>query len=145
MNINVETRWKIWACEPGIFGFHLHPPLLHTPFKSSWCYIIVNDIFNENTWLKRWACQTNQPRKIRMWEFLGIYWRMGLTPPKKWTPSLADECLPHQERGSPRLGEPYTRRVPARSWPTLNHYILATGAPIVKRGIWIGSRSLVAL
>jgi hypothetical protein len=35
---------------------------------------------------------------------------MGLIPPKKWTPSLADECLPHRERGSPRLGEPHTRR-----------------------------------
>jgi hypothetical protein len=31
---------------------------------------------------------------------------MWLIPPKKWTPSLADECLPHRERGAPRLGEP---------------------------------------
>ena len=46
---------------------------------------------------------------------LGISGEMGLIPPKKWTPSLADECIPHQERGSPRLGEPHTRRVSARS------------------------------
>ena len=30
---------------------------------------------------------------------------MGLIPPKNWTPSLADECLPHRERGhDPPLG-----------------------------------------
>jgi len=33
------------------------------------------------------------------------FWETGLIPPQKWTPSLADECLPHRERGSPRLGE----------------------------------------
>jgi len=59
--------------------------------------------------------------KIRNWEFWGISGEMGLIPPKKWTPSLADECLPHRERGSPRLGEPHTQQVSARSWPTLNH------------------------
>jgi hypothetical protein len=32
MNINVETGWKIWACEPGEFGVHSHTPLLYTPF-----------------------------------------------------------------------------------------------------------------
>ena len=41
---------------------------------------------------------------------------MGLIPPKKRTPSLADECLPHWERGSPRLGEPHTRRFSAMSF-----------------------------
>ena len=40
--------------------------------------------------------------------FGGISGEMGLIPPKKWTPSLADECLPHWERGSPRLGEVMT-------------------------------------
>ena len=41
---------------------------------------------------------------------LGISREMVLIPPKKWTPSLADECLPHRERGSPsvRLGEVMT-------------------------------------
>jgi len=46
---------------------------------------------------------------------LGISREMVLIPPKKWTPSLADECLPHRERGSFRLGEPHTWRVSARS------------------------------
>jgi len=46
---------------------------------------------------------------------LGIFKDMGLIPPKKWTHSLADECLPHRERGSPRLGEPHTWQVSARS------------------------------
>jgi DsbC/DsbD-like thiol-disulfide interchange protein len=45
ININVETGWKIWACEPGKSGYHLHPPLLHTPFSSSWCYIIINKYY----------------------------------------------------------------------------------------------------
>jgi len=40
--------------------------------------------------------------------FMGISGEMGLIPPKKWTPSLADECLPHRERGSPRFGEVMT-------------------------------------
>jgi hypothetical protein len=26
LNINLETGWKVWACEPGNFGFRLHPP-----------------------------------------------------------------------------------------------------------------------
>jgi len=30
---------------------------------------------------------------------LGNFGEMGLIPPKKWTPSLADKCLPHRERG----------------------------------------------
>jgi len=46
----------------------------------------------------------------------GDFWgEMGLISPKKWTPSLADELLPHRERGSRRLGEPHTRRVSAGS------------------------------
>jgi hypothetical protein len=48
-------------------------------------------------------------------ECFGISGKMGLIPPKKWTPSLADERLPDWERGSPRLGEPRTWRVSARS------------------------------
>ena len=35
---------------------------------------------------------------------------MGLIPPKKWTPSLADECLPHRERGSASLALGKSRR-----------------------------------
>jgi hypothetical protein len=34
MNINVETGWKIWACEPGKFGFCYTHPLLHTRLNS---------------------------------------------------------------------------------------------------------------
>jgi hypothetical protein len=33
---------------------------------------------------------------------LGIIGEMGLILPKKWTPSLADECLPHRDRVSAR-------------------------------------------
>jgi hypothetical protein len=83
MNINVETRWKIWACELGKFGFRLHPSLLHTPFNSSWCYIIIINIINEETWFKRWACLPNQPPKI---SDLGIFGEMGLIPPKSGHP-----------------------------------------------------------
>jgi hypothetical protein len=38
---------------------------------------------NEEAWFKRWACQTIQPRKTRIWEFLGISGKMGLMLPKK--------------------------------------------------------------
>ena len=46
LNVNVETRWKKWACEPGKSGYRFHPPpkMLHTPFNSSWCYIIIMKI-----------------------------------------------------------------------------------------------------
>ena len=33
----------------------------------------------------------------------GISGEMGLIPFKNWTPSLADRCLPHRERGSPSV------------------------------------------
>ena len=64
---------------------------------------------------KKMGLSANSATIIRIWNILGISGEMGLIPPKKWTPSLADECLPHRERGSPRLGEPRTRRVSARS------------------------------
>ena len=51
------------------------------------------------TILKIWACHLIQPQKIRIWKYFGISGEMGLIPLKKWTPSLADECLSHRERG----------------------------------------------
>jgi len=32
----------------------------------------------------------------------GDFWGDGADSAQKWTPSLADECLPHRERGSAR-------------------------------------------
>jgi hypothetical protein len=54
-------------------------------------------------------------KKFGFGKFLVISGEMGLIPPKKWTSSLADECLSHRERGSLRLSEPHARRVSARS------------------------------
>ena len=85
-----------------------------------------------------WACQPIQPQEIRIWGFLRIPGEMGLIPPKKWTPSLADECLPHRERDSPRLGEPHIRRVSARSWPTLI-YTIANSAVFGRFGAFLGN------
>ena len=43
-------------------------------------------------------------------EHFGISGEMGLISPKNCPPSLADECLPHRERGSPSLTLGESRR-----------------------------------
>ena len=57
----------------------------------------------------------NSATEISDLGIFGDFWGDGADSAKKVDTSLADECLPHRERGSFRLGEPHTWRVSARS------------------------------
>ena len=134
MNINVETRWKIWACELGKFGFRLHPSLLHTPFNSSWCYIIIINIINEETWFKRWACLPNQPPKI---SDLGISGEIGADSARK-----VDTLAGRRVSSTPGKGLAETRRAShsaslgkVMTHPYIWYMVLANPTRVLTRSI----------
>ena len=79
MSINVETGWKIWACEPGKFGFRLPLPLLHTPFNSSWCYNIIINI-NEDAVMGLSADSATKNSDLGI---LGDFWGDGADSAQK--------------------------------------------------------------
>ena len=125
-----------WACEPGKFAFHLHPPLLHTPFNS-WCYIIINYIINEDTWLKRWACQPIQPRKFWIWEFLGISGEIGADSARK-----VDTLAGRRVSSTPGKGLAETRRAShsaslgkVMTHPYIWYMVLANPTRVLTRSI----------
>jgi len=52
MNINVETGWKIWACEPGNSVAGYIPKGLHISFNPSWCYYNITMVLMKRLGLK---------------------------------------------------------------------------------------------
>ena len=49
------------------------PPVAHT-FNSAWCYMIINEYYNEDTWFKRWAKLATKNSDLGI---LGYFWGDG--------------------------------------------------------------------
>jgi hypothetical protein len=107
----------VWARK---FQFSSRPPPCTPLFNSSWCYIIINEYMIDYWWylVRKMGLSAESATKNRIWAFLETSGEMGLNPAQE-VDTLAGRRVTSTPRK--RLVEPHTRRVSARSWPTLKH------------------------